>query len=59
MRPGASLSGMIATRSLDGPFRTLVTNGKLHIDSDAAREGRGGGAGSAPTSCWRPRWRRA
>ncbi len=39
---------MIATRSLDGPFRTLVTNGRVCIDSDAAREGRGGGGGLRP-----------
>jgi hypothetical protein len=39
---------MIATRSQDDLFRTMVTNGRLHIESDAAREGRGGGGGLRP-----------
>ncbi len=39
---------MITTRSLEAPFRTLATNGKLRIESDAAREGRGGGGGLRP-----------
>ncbi len=39
---------MIVARSLEAPFRTLVTNGRLRIDSDAARGGRGGGGGLRP-----------
>lgn len=39
---------MIVARSLDAPFRTAAGNGKLHIESDAAREGRGGGGGLRP-----------
>ncbi len=39
---------MIATLSLDEPFRTLVTNGRFRIEADAPRGGLGGTAGLRP-----------
>jgi putative redox protein len=39
---------MVKTRSLEAPYRTLVTNGKTQVPADTRKDGRGGEQGLRP-----------
>jgi putative redox protein len=45
---GARLPGMILTRSLEAPYRTVATDGRFQIGADTHKLGRGGDGGLRP-----------